>query len=64
MKCRAGRSSSGDLEIFDEVQVCEGEIFDEVRACEGQYDQQMLWLYLKRKGLDKVDVHFAFAEGD
>ena len=41
-----------------------GEIFEEVRAREGQYDQRMLWSYLKHKGLDKVDVHFAFAEGD
>ena len=41
-----------------------GEILDEVQAREGQYDQQMLRSYLKRKGLDKVDVHFAFAEVD
>ena len=41
-----------------------GEIFEEVRAREGQYDQQMLRSYLKRKGLDTVDVCFAFAEGD
>ena len=41
-----------------------GEIFDEVRACERQYDQWMLRSYLKHKGLDKVDVCFAFTEGD
>ena len=41
-----------------------GKIFEEVRAREGQYDQWMLRSYLKRKGLDKVDVHFVFAEGD
>ena len=41
-----------------------GEIFDEERAREGQYDQWMLWSYLTQKGLDKVDLHFAFTEGD
>ena len=41
-----------------------GEIFEEVRAREGQYDRRMLRSYLKHKGLDKVDVRFAFAEGD
>ena len=41
-----------------------GGIFDEVWAREGQYDQWMLWSYLKQKGLDKVDVCFAFTKGD
>ena len=40
------------------------EIFDELRAREGQYDRQMLRSYFKCKGLDKVDVLFAFTEGD
>ena len=36
----------------------------QVRASEGQYDRWMQQSYLKQKGLDKVDVCFAFTEGD
>ena len=45
------------------VRIC-GAIFNEVRARKGRYDWQMLWSYLKWKGLDKVDVCFAFYEGN
>ena len=53
-----------NVEQVEALVVIWGEIFDEVRAHKGQHDQRMLRSYLKSKGLDKVDMRFAFTEGD
>ena len=40
------------------------DIFEEVKVRQAEYDGWVIQLYVRRKGLDNIDVYFCFAPGD